>query len=104
MVKLKSGSLEERVLKLLSKKYPITEAQLQRELGINPKILDRTLKALQLRGIIMLDILPDKTFIRLVKGGFEFLGRKPTQRKAFRYKKEKKEETLERKKEDIMYG
>lgn len=106
MVEIESGSLEERILKILMVKYPITVTDLQEELDVHPDVLERTLKALQTRGVIMLDILPDATFIRLMNTGIDFIGRKPTQRKSLRSKKgEKKEISKEIKKEekDIMY-
>lgn len=105
MVEIESGSLEDRILKILMIKYPITVTDLQEELNVHPDILERTLKSLQTRGVIMLDILPDATFIRLMNTGIDFIGRKPTQRKNLRTKKgEKKEISRESKKEkDIMY-
>lgn len=90
-VEIESDSLEARILRILIKTYPITISDLRWELKISPDILDRTLKALQSRGIIELEEMPDKTFIRLVRRDISFIGRKATQRKRFKHKGKKSE-------------
>ena len=78
------GSLEERILRYLLEAYPVTAAMLSRGLRVPRSRLDRQLKALALRGIVELEDLPDKTFVRLLRHDFSFFGYKDSQRKRFK--------------------
>ncbi|UCH88030.1 MAG: transcriptional regulator [Thermoplasmata archaeon] len=90
MIEIESGSLEARVIKVLLKTYPITTDELRDKLGISEKKLVRVLKGLASRGFISFDELPDKTYIRLNRLDFQFIGHKETQKKALKHVKEKK--------------
>jgi predicted ArsR family transcriptional regulator len=78
------GSLEARVLKYLLEAYPVTTAQLARDLRIPEPRLARTLKALAVQGVIELEELPDRTFVRLLRHDLSFYGYKESQRKRFK--------------------
>ena len=78
------GSLEERILRYLLETYPVTTVALSRDLHITRARLQRLLKALALRGIVELEELPDKTFVRLLRQDFSFFGYKESQRKRFK--------------------
>jgi len=75
------GSLEERILRYLLETYPVTTAQLARDLKIAKPRLDRAVKGLSLRGVVELEELPDTTFVRLLRQDFSFLGYKESQRR-----------------------
>jgi DNA-binding transcriptional regulator GbsR (MarR family) len=81
MLEIKKGSLEERALKILLKKYPITVTELRTELGISKSSIERLVKGLIARKIIKLDTLPDKEFILLIRRDFRFIGHHSSQRK-----------------------
>ncbi len=81
MIEIERGSLEARIIEVLLEVYPITIEELRDELSLSEKMLERGLKRLQTRGIIALEPLPDKIYIRLVRRDFHFIGRKVTQRK-----------------------
>jgi predicted transcriptional regulator len=76
MIEIKSGTLEARVLKAMLKQYPITIDELQAKLGISEHALKRVLKGFLTRGFISFDELPDKTYIRMNRFDFKFIGRK----------------------------
>lgn len=78
-IEIPQGTMEERILKRLLEVYPITLEELRYDLKVSEKVMMRTIKALVLRGIIELEELPDKTFIRLLRRDFLFVGRKATQ-------------------------
>ncbi len=78
------GSLEERILMYLLEVYPVTVEDLERELKVKRERLDRTLKSFIQRGIVELEPLPDKTFIRLLRSDFHFTGIKPSQRRRYK--------------------
>ena len=61
------GSLEERILRFLLEAYPVTTAVLARDLRIPEARLGRVLKGLVTRGVVELEELPDKTFVRLLR-------------------------------------
>jgi DNA-binding transcriptional regulator GbsR (MarR family) len=84
MIEIRTGSLQERVLRVLLMQYPITVDELQRKLHVSREVIMRVLKSFQTRNIVNLDILPDKTYIRLLRTDFVFVGRRATQRKAFK--------------------
>ena len=87
LIEIKKGSLEERVLQILFSKYPITVDELQGELGISKKSVERVIKGFVARGIVALEVLPDKSFIRLQRRDFRFIGRHESQRRALKVKK-----------------
>jgi len=87
------GSLEERVLRYLLEAYPVTTAALARDLRIPESRLGRVLKALALRGIIELEQLPGKTFVRLLRQDLALFGYKESQRKRIKRSGGKKSES-----------
>ena len=58
--------LEARILSILKDWYPITVEELRDELGVSKVALERALKALMVKGIVQLEPLSDKTYIRLL--------------------------------------
>jgi len=78
------GTMEEKIIKRLLEVYPITLKELRYDLKISEKVMMRAIKALVLRGIIELEELPGKTFVRLLRRDFMFIGRRATQRKRFK--------------------
>ncbi len=108
MIDVQTGSTEELVIKLLMKRYPITDKEVQDELGLPKKTVDRVLSALASQGIIVLEPLDDITYIRLIRRDFHFIGSNPTQKRSLRHKKDKpKKRKLMKKRDDyegMMYG
>ncbi len=66
MKKVQVDPLEARILSILKDWYPITVEELRDELGVSRATLERSLKALMVKGVIQLEPLSDKTFIRLL--------------------------------------
>lgn len=66
MKKLQVDRLQARILGILKDWYPITVEELRDELGISRVSLERSLKALMAKGVIQLEPLSDKTYIRLL--------------------------------------
>ena len=57
--------LEARIVQILKNWYPITVEEIGDELSIRVDVLERTLKSLVVKGVIILEPLSDKTYIRL---------------------------------------
>jgi len=76
MIEITNGTLEERIIKLLQKTYPITVKDIKNKLNLSEEVVLRTLKKLQLKDIVQLDRLPDKTYVRLLRNDFSFIGRR----------------------------
>ena len=95
MIEITSGTLEARIIKLLQKTYPITVKDIKDELNISRDVAFRTLKKFQIKGIVKLEPLPDKTYVRLLRHDFSFIGKK-RQRKFIKHtssgKKQESEE------------
>jgi len=65
------SALEARIIGILKDWYPITVEELRDELSLRRDVLERTLKALVVKGVIVLEPLEDKTYIRLLSPGIE---------------------------------
>lgn len=89
MIEITCGTLEEQIIKLLQKTYPITLQDIIKNMHISKTIAIRELKKLQTKGIVRLEPLPDKTFIRLQRNDFSFVGKR-RQRKFIKHTKSKK--------------
>jgi DNA-binding MarR family transcriptional regulator len=57
---------ETRIVQMLRQRYPITVEELREELSIRRDTLTLTLKSLASKGVIALEPLPDKTYVRLL--------------------------------------
>jgi len=81
MMEINKDSMEARILKFLMENYPITVKELSKGIGVKGSTLKPVLLELRRMRILDFDFLPDKTFIRLLRSDFNFIGRKPEQRK-----------------------
>jgi len=71
-MKVALSSLEARIVDILKMWYPITVGELGDELSLRKDVLERTLKSLMMKGIIVLEPLSDKTYIRLLHPEIDF--------------------------------
>lgn len=53
-------------MRILVDWYPITVEELRDELGLRKDVLERALKSLVVKGVIQLEPLPDKVYVRLL--------------------------------------
>ena len=88
MIEITTGTLEERIIKQLQKTYPITISDLVHTLSVSKIIITRFLQKFQTKGIILLEPLPNKTYIRLLRNDFRFVGKK-RQRKFIKHRSKK---------------
>jgi DNA-binding transcriptional ArsR family regulator len=102
MIDITIGSLEERIIKLLKKTYPITIFEIAQKLRTSQREIEWVLKKFQIKGIVKLDQLPDKTYVRLLRNDFQFVGAKQ-QRKTVKHSTEHKKEDIENY-DGIMYS
>lgn len=94
MIEITSGTLEERIIKLLKKTYPITVKDIKNELNVSKTIILRILQKFQTKGIVKLEPLSDKIYVRLLRHDFSFIGKK-RQRKFIKHHSEKKQKIEE---------
>jgi predicted ArsR family transcriptional regulator len=102
MIEIKKGTFEERIIKILKKTYPITVKEIKIELNISKDIILRTLKKLQTQGVLTLEPLPGKTYVRLLRHDFSFIGKK-RQRKFIKHRSDGKKQDKEEY-DGIMYS
>ncbi len=76
MIEIKSGTVEEQIIKILQKTYPITVLDIEEKLHISRENILRTLQKFQIKGIVQLEPLPNKIYIRLKRNDFKFIGKK----------------------------
>lgn len=104
MVDILKGTLDEQIIKILLRKYPITVEQIAYELEIPENKIEQSLRSLEIRGILMRDILPDKVYVRLLRADIRFIGRNGTQKLSQKKKKIKNEKNIDKeKKKNMMY-
>ena len=75
MIEIITGTLEERIIKLLLKTYPITVSDIGGKLHLSKSTVMRVLKKFQIKGVVRLDPLPDKIYVRLLRRDFSFIGK-----------------------------
>jgi DNA-binding transcriptional ArsR family regulator len=102
MIDITIGSLEEQIIKLLKKTYPITIFEIAQKLRRSQREIEWVLKKFQIKGIVKLDQLPDKTYVRLLRNDFQFVGSKQ-QRKTVKHTTGQKKEDIENY-DGIMYS
>lgn len=81
MIEVILGSLEAQILQILQKKYPITIEDLARLLPVSRARIEHELQKMQVRGLVRIQPLPDKTYLRLLRNDFSFIGKKHQQQK-----------------------
>ena len=89
MIEITRGTLEERIIKILQKTYPLTVRDIVKGLHVSESVAMRELKKLQTKGILVLEPLHDKTFLRMLRNDFRFVGKK-RQRKFIKHSKSEK--------------
>ena len=94
MIVINRGTIEESIIKVLQKTYPITVDKIGNELRISKDITLRVLKKFQVQGIVQLEPLSDKTYVRLVRHDINFIAKK-RQRKFIKHKTSKKKDLQE---------
>jgi DNA-binding transcriptional ArsR family regulator len=60
------SSLEHRIIEHASEHYPLTVTDLARALGVTVDRVMMELRRMESKGLVELDILPDKVFVRLL--------------------------------------
>lgn len=63
---VKLNPMEMRIYKILQDWYPITVEELKDELRMREDTLLRALKSMALKGVVALEPLSDKTYVRLL--------------------------------------
>jgi len=103
-IQIDSDNLEARLLKLLMKGENITLKEAAKELNVSTRKLERVVKSLVSKGIISIDELPDKKYLRLERSDIQFHGTNPSQEKTLKRKRSKKpKEKGSKKSREMMY-
>ncbi len=103
-VQIDSDSLESRLIKLLMRGENITLKEAANKLNVSENKLERTVKGLVSKGIVSVDALPDKKYLRLKRSDIQFHGTNPSQEKALKRKRSKKsKEKGSKKSREMMY-
>ena len=58
-------SLEERAMRAIADNYPIDMEQLSRELHISIARTELLVKRMEMKGLLIREVLPDKVYLRL---------------------------------------
>lgn len=63
---VKLNPVEMKILKILRDWYPVTVEELREELRMREDTLERSLKSMVVKGVVALEPLSDKTYVRLL--------------------------------------
>ncbi len=103
-LQIDSDSLEARLIRLLMKGENVTLKEAAKKLNVSKNKLERTVKSLVSKGIVSVDALPDKKYLRLKRSDIQFHGTNPSQERALKKKKSKKsKERGSKKSREMMY-
>ena len=58
-------SLEDRAMRIIADRYPIDMGRLSRELHISPSRTELLVKRMEMKGLVIREVLPDKVYLRL---------------------------------------
>ncbi len=104
MIEIVAGSIDEQIITILEKQYPVTIEDLEAQLHLSRKQIVRVLHQFEIKGIVGLEPLPDKTFVRLLRHDFKIV-RKQRQRKFIKHHRRSKPFKVKNDDhDDIMYS
>jgi len=101
MIEIVTGTIDEQIIRMLLKTYPVTVYDIERSLHLSKTTIFRVLQKLQNKGILRLEPLPGKTYIRLLRRDFSFIGKKHQRKFIKHHTKSKKR--LPKNYEGMMY-
>lgn len=95
-IEMDADSLEGKIIKLLMEGRPLTLKEVSNELKISVSRVKRAVKGLASRGIVEIEELPDKKYLRLRRSDIKFHGTNPTQEEAIKKKRMKEKDDDEK--------
>jgi len=104
-IEMDADSIEAKVVKKLMEGRPLTLKETAEELKVSVSRVKRAVKGLVSRGIIEVQELPDKKYLRLKRSDIKFHGINPAQEKKIKKKRRKKDkdERGSEKSREMMY-
>ncbi len=103
MIEIDNASIDAQIIKILQNKYPVTVEDIEKELNLSHDRILRVLNQLHVKGIVLLEPLPDKIYVRLLRRDFRFVGKK-RQRKFIKHHRSHRTFQMESDDtDDIMY-
>ena len=102
MIEIDNGSIDAQIIKILQKKYPVTLEDIEHQLSLSRGRILRVLNQLHVKGIVRLEPLPDKIYVRLLRHDFKFVGKK-RQRKFIKHHRRKTKFRVQSNDDDIAY-
>lgn len=105
MITIQSSSTDARILQYLLVKYPVTIIELKDMLSLPSKKINLAIGRLVKRKMVELDVLPDKTYVRLIRRDIRFEGINPSQKQALKKRNPRKRKLKKGDEESaFMYG
>ena len=101
MIEITTDTIEEKIIKTVQKNYPSTIAELSDRLHMSRHKVRFNLLKLQSRGLIELEPIQEKTFIRLLRTDIRFVGRR--HQETFLKRRRQKHKPVDDHVNDTMY-
>lgn len=105
MIEIVGGTIDEQIISILQKQYPVTIEDLESQLKLSRKSIVRVLHQFEIKGIVRLEPLPNKTYIRLLRHDIKIV-RKQRQRRFIKHHRRGKAVKLNHDEDhdEMMYG
>jgi DNA-binding MarR family transcriptional regulator len=105
MIEIVGGTIDEQIIIILQKQYPVTVEDLESQLKLSRKSIVRVLHQFEIKGIVLLEPLPNKTYIRLLRHDIKIV-RKQRQRRFIKHHRRGKPVKLNHDEDhdEMMYG
>jgi len=103
-IEIDADTLEAKIIKLLMDGRPLTLEETAQELKVSTSRVKRAVKGLASRGIVEVQELPDKKYLRLERSDIRFHGTNPTQEQKIKKKRQETEKDKgSEKSREMMY-
>jgi len=91
MITITKGSTEEKILNAVKEHYPVDIETVAKILRIRPALVEKTINILVKKGILAIDELPDKKYLRQIRFDISVVGYKDGQKKFMKHAKRRKQ-------------
>ena len=91
MITITKGSTEEKILNAVKEHYPVDIETVAKILRMRPALVKKTINILVKKGILAIDDLPDKKYLRQVRFDISVVGYNDGQKKFMKHGKKRNE-------------
>ena len=102
MIEITGGTIEEQIIDILQNTYPVTVEYVEGQLHLSHDAIMRVLQRFQVQGIVQLEPLPDRIYVRLLRRDIKVVTKK-RQKKFIKHHQRHQTYVPKDKDDDVMY-